>query len=84
MTNIGKTLSGKQFNELYKNTIFCKVLNDNLTHHNFKYRKGLNIDTNIFNATGECSKGGLYFCDMNFIDLYISYGSKFSYVAIPE
>lgn len=47
------------FNKLYKETKFYKFLNDDLTHHNFQYKIGLNIDIKPFNPTYLCSNGGL-------------------------
>ena len=84
MTNIGKTISGKEFNESHEGYKFVKILADNLTHHGFEYKEGLNIDNVIFNPTGKCSVGGLYFTDLNEAYLYFHYGNKFSYVTIPD
>lgn len=78
-------LSGKKFNELYKNNTFCKMLNDDLKHFKYKYKHGENIDINNFYSYDACSEGGLYFCDVNELYRYIlSYGSLFSYVKIPN
>lgn len=38
-----------------------KYLHPDLTHYNFKYKNGLNIDTTPFNPTGSCESGGLYY-----------------------
>ena len=84
MANIGKVFSGKEFNESYKGYKFVKILADNLTHHDFEYKEGLNIDCVTFNPIGECSPGGLYFTDLNKVHLYLHYGNKFSYVTIPD
>jgi len=40
---------------------YYKLFNKDEKHYGFKYHDGLNIDTNKFNPTGTCSKGGLYF-----------------------
>lgn len=40
---------------------YIKLLNYDLKHFNFTYKKGLNIDHNPFNPKGSCEKGGLYF-----------------------
>ena len=61
-----------------------KILTDNLTHHGFEYKEGLNIDSVKFNPIGECSAGGLYFTYLNEAHLYFHFGNKFSYVTIPD
>jgi len=58
-----KIITGKEFNEQYKNYEFYKLLNENLIHFGYKYVDGLNIDINKFNPTNECMKGGLYFTE---------------------
>ena len=60
-------------------------MNDDLKHFNFTYKKGLNVDTEPFNPTGECSKGGLYFCEESKCRFYFChYGSKLALVEIPN
>ena len=56
-----RTLTGSQFNELYKDQKFVKLTNENECHNNFQYKDGLNVDTIKFNPTGLCQPGGLYF-----------------------
>ena len=81
MANI---ITGKEFNKSYKGFKFVKILANNLTHHGFEYKEGLNIDSVKFNPTGMCSAGGLYFTDLDKIHMYLHYGIKFSYVIIPD
>lgn len=81
---MNKIYLGKNFNELYKNKIFFKILSHNLTHHNFTYKLGLNEDTLYFNPSGECEDGGLYFADKEHIIQYLQYGSKYARVIIPD
>jgi len=40
---------------------YYKLLNKTENHYDFQYHDGLNVDTNKFNPTGTCTKGGLYF-----------------------
>jgi len=40
---------------------YYKLFNQFENHCGFQYHDGLNVDTNEFNPTGTCSKGGLYF-----------------------
>ena len=77
-------LTGKQFNEKYKDTEFYKILQDNLTHYGFTYRQGLNIDTNKFNPFRKCQFGGLYFTTIDHILSFSNYGNKISLVRIPD
>lgn len=78
-------LTGREFNERYKNMTFYKFLNDNLIHFQHEYKNGLNIDAIKFFPYGECMAGGLYFCEelvsVNYIKLYGKYYSK---VTIPD
>jgi len=63
---------------------YWKILTEDLTHHGFQYKEGLNVDTIPFNPTGECSPGGLYFADTYNILLFLSYGTKIARVTFPE
>ena len=90
MVNITKmevhtVLTGKEFNTLHSDKKFYKVLNDSLCHYDFTYNEGLNVDTQLFNPSSACSKGGLYFCEEEHLHLYLfSYGSIYATVSIPE
>ena len=82
-----KVLTGKEFNEKYKDKLdtFIKFMNDNNIHHNFKYKIGLNIDTLPFNPSEQCKQGGLYFTSFDyFTDYFIGYGNYFCLVTIPD
>lgn len=81
--------SGKRFNKyynsLYKDAIFYKFLNNNLKHYEFEYKLGLNIDSKQFNPSGECSIGGLYFCDeASCYHHFDTYGTKLALIEIPN
>ena len=76
------TISGKEFNNIYENSNFYKFLNNNFKHYGFKYRLGLNIDTNDFYPHDKCSKGGLYFTDDKNCEMY--YYCYENYIAIIE
>jgi len=78
-------MTGGEFNMLYKDTKFYKFLNNNLTHHGFQYKLGLNIDVLPFNPSNKCSEGGLYFCEESKCYWYWSqYGHKLASVKIPD
>jgi hypothetical protein len=81
---IGTVLSGVDFKKTFTGP-FYKFLNNNFTHHIFKYNLGLNIDSEKFNPTGECQKGGLYFCDVDNCYLYyMDYGRYLAQIFIPD
>ena len=87
---IGTEVSGKVFNEYYKNrkqgeTKFYKFLNRYLKHHDFTYIKGLNIDTKPFNPSGSCLSGGLYFCEESNCHVHFEhYGDNVAIIKIPD
>ena len=82
---IHTVLTGKEFNALHVDKKFHKVLNDSRCHFGFTYTEGLNVDTQPFNPSSTCSKGGLYFCEEEHLHLYLfSYGSIYATVSIPE
>lgn len=76
-------LDGKTFNIRYPGP-FYKVLSENLIHHNFKYKIGMNKDHNLFNPAGECDIGGLYFTDEQNLVSFLDFGTKLGFVKIPE
>src|SRR5579872_2345629 len=60
---VGKTMTGKQFNKIFKKTKFVKMTNMDENHNGYKFKDGLNIDTSPFYPYDECTKGGIYFTD---------------------
>lgn len=70
---IGKTITGKQFNQIFKGTKFVKLTNKKQIHNNFKFKNGLNVDINAFNPHNECTAGGIYFTDINKMKSWIYY-----------
>ena len=63
---------------------YHKILNETLTHHGFRFKEGLNVDTVPFNPEGKCRAGGLYFTDKNNIHEFISYGTLMADVTLPS
>ena len=87
MLILHREYTGMEFNEYHKqkNTKFYKFLNNDLTHYGFKYQLGVNIDTEQFNPTRECSKGGFYFCTESDYHFYFyKYGTKLASIEIPD
>jgi hypothetical protein len=79
-----KLRTGKEFNSLFSQHKFYKILHETLNHNGFQYKEGLNIDSEEFCPHGECEKGGLYFAMEEHILLYTEYGSKIATVHIPD
>jgi len=76
--------SGEEFNEKYKEYEFYKLLKKDLTHFEYTYKDGLNVDVNEFNSKGECSKGGLYFTEKNKIPMWINSYNFITKCVIPN
>lgn len=65
---------------------YYKVINEELKHHDLKYKKGLVIDPVPFNDDPEvsCVPGGIYFTDMEHITEFFNYGYWIYEVTIPD
>lgn len=82
---VGKTLSGYEFNQIYKGVNMYKFFYRNLAHRDFIYTLGLNVDTEPFNPTGECLPGGLYFCqESDCYKYFTTYDQKVGIIEIPN
>lgn len=78
-------ISGGKFNHLFRGRKFYKFLFNHLAHRGFQYELGLNIDFRPFNPHGECSEGGMYFCDEFTCHLFWKdYGQKLAVIKIPN
>ena len=64
-------LTGYEFNEKYNNIEFYKIFNEEENHRGFQYVDGLNIDIDNFNT--DSFDDGLYFCEKQYIGLYVDY-----------
>ena len=65
------------------NTIYYKVLHEDLIHYGFQYKLGLNIDTREFNPSGSCKSGGLYYTNKEHIIDYFGFGVYIAEINIP-
>jgi hypothetical protein len=75
---------GKDFKELLPKYKAIKIIGNN--KNNFKYNIGINQDIYELSTT-ECSKGGLYFCDLS--DLYKhlelnDYGNEIAIITLDD
>jgi hypothetical protein len=61
---------------------YVKVLGEDLCHHGFTYKEGLNVDHHPFSVE-PCTRGGLYFCRPEDLHHYIGYGTKIAKVTLP-
>jgi hypothetical protein len=82
--NLYKEVTGEEINNMTNNEIFVKCIAENLTHHNFTYKIGLNKDTQIFYPCSNCKSGGFYFTDTKNINKFLHYGTKLANVKIPN
>ena len=62
---------------------FYKILNENETHNDLKYKTGLNVDPVPFQPEGDCEPGGIYFSAED-IFAFLDYGCWIREVTIPE
>ena len=69
-------ISGKDFNKKYHNTNFIKLTNKEGIHNKFEFKEGLNIDFITFNPNGECTPGGIYFCEFDKSGAWIRYNGN--------
>lgn len=60
---IGQIMTGIEFNAIFKNRKFVKFTCQTEKHNGFQFNTGYNVDTVPFKPDGECTPGGLYFCD---------------------
>ena len=68
-----QVLTGKQFNSFYHNQIFVKLTNQSENHHGCHFQTGLNTDPMPFDPQGNCKPGGIYFCLMEKIPMWLNY-----------
>ena len=69
-------LDGQSFNAKYQGKIFIKLTNVSENHNGYQFRTGLNIDSLKFNPSGECQPGGIYFCLLEDLSLWLNYGGQ--------
>ena len=69
-------MSGKEFNEIFKEISFVKLTNQNSVHNGFKFVEGLNIDVIKFKPTHRCGPGGFYFCEYSKFGDWINYNKN--------
>jgi hypothetical protein len=81
------TISGKEFNELYKDNTFIKPITKSGEHNGFRFKSGYNTDTIHFDP--DINKpGGFTFYDEYDMGKYLHYNNKtmhyIRYVTIPD
>lgn len=70
-------LTGKDLRHLK----LYKILRDDLTHHGYVYKRGLNILNEPFDPSGDCGAGGLYVTDRP--ECWIDIGTRIASVTLP-
>lgn len=84
---INTVMTGAEFKKIFPNHISCKAVGSNYNNYHDKYIKGpgLVVNDEEFNPSGDCSKGGLYFCDASKIGLYWEiYGRNIAMLELPD
>ena len=76
------SLNYSQFINEVGNKKFMKCVNNNFDHHGFKYKLGLNVDTQKFYPYGSCESGGLYFTTSDFIDKFYICGLNIAIIEL--
>ena len=76
-----KCYTGTEFNKIYKNVSFYKILNEKLNHRGFQYKAGLNTD---IKEVSEFTKYGLYFTNSKNICYFLYLGCNIAQVFIPN
>ena len=71
-----KLVTGKQFNSFYADQVFVKLTTKSENHNGYQFLTGLNIDNIPFHPEGECTPGGIYFCLMEKMPLWLNYGHE--------
>src|SRR5665647_3648403 len=83
-----KVLTGRQFNYVFGRYTFVKLTNHREVHNNFGFQTGLNKDYRKFKSRGECSEGGIYFCNINELYKWLDYNGEVMHycrlVTIPD
>jgi hypothetical protein len=64
--------------------MWYKILKEDLIHNKFQYKIGLNIDTLLFNPSGSCKSGGLYYTNLHNLARFLHYGCYIADVEIPD
>lgn len=63
--------------------MYFKILAEDLTHHEYTYHEGLNVDPKPLDAR-PVSGGGLFFTDEKNILVFGHYGNKIAEVTVPD
>ena len=83
-----QVLTGQQCNQQYPEKLFVKLTNELENHNGYQFKTGLNIDPIPFNPCGTCQPGGIYFCLLEKIHIWLNYnGDPMIYcrlVTIPD
>ena len=71
-----RVINGKQFNQKYQQNKFVKLTNEKENHHNYQFQTGSNVDSITFNPQGNCQPGGIYFCEISKLSLWLHYNPE--------
>ena len=81
-------LSGKDFKREYKGHQFVKLTNGDEYHNGYQFQTGLNVDSIPFAPQGSCQAGGIYFCLLQNMSMWLDYARSpmvyVRWVTIPD
>ena len=80
---IGKTLTKKDFFDLFPNYKPLKIVRNDMTHNNYKYTIGLNKIDNFY-PKNTCCAGGFYLTDEKDLSIYINFGENVANILLPD
>jgi hypothetical protein len=77
-----KMISSSDLKTKLGTSTFFKFLREDLTHRNFTYKLGENVDVIPFNPSGRCKAGGLYFTTINHIFEFMDFGTQIGIIML--
>lgn len=69
---------------LNNSQIYFKLTQSNNESCGFKYKAGLNVNTNEFNPLKCCSSGGLFFCKLEDLYQFEGFGNYLTPIIVPK
>lgn len=83
---MGTIMTGKEFNDLFRNSRFkfVKLVRYEELHNGLQIKEGLNVDPNPFDPDCICCPGGIYFIEMDKIDVWKCKNMSVRKVTIPN
>src|SRR6185312_2533759 len=82
---INKVITGKKLYSIIGKMPLIKFMHDDDKHYDMEYKDGWNEDVLLFNPTGSCSEGGIYFTLLSHYScFYKDYGKYARLVKVED